>query len=293
MRISSLLREPLLHFVLIGAVIFAIYSCFAPSESPSDTPPVVLRSIEVSEARLTELLGLFRQNEGRLPSHAELTKAADDWVHDEVLFREALLHGLDRNDPLVRQRLVKLMQWFLTGAAKGGEPSEAELRKYYEANQERYRAGGGVHFEQIFFSTSRRSATAEADARATFLSLEAGKMTGLEVAIGHGDSLGGDKALEEMQRGQPTELAQTFGAPLISIIQKLPMDRWSGPYQSTQGWHVVKRVRPSDPTFEEMRLQVRSEVMTARGATSPDAAFKRLLKRYDVRIDNLPEEVRK
>jgi PPIC-type PPIASE domain len=293
MRICPLLREPLFHFVLIGALVFAIYSCFAPTEIPSEAPPVVLRRIEVSEARLRELLDRFRQNEGRVPSHAELTHAADGWVHDEVLFREALLRGLDRNDPVVRQRLVKLMQWHLTGTAKGGEPSEAELRSYYDANHERYRTGGGVHFEQIFFSTARRGATAETDARAAFLALEAGKMSGLEVAIGHGDSLGGDKALEEMQRGQAVTLAKIFGAPLISIIQQLPMERWSGPYQSTQGWHVVKRVKPSDPTFEEMRLQMRSEVMAARGATSPDAAFKRLLNRYDVRIENLPEEARK
>jgi len=279
--------------VLLGAFVFAVYSSLAPSEGPGDAPPVVSRRIEVSEARLRELLNLFRQNEGRLPSHAELTKAADDWVHDEILFREALVRGLDRNDPLVRQRLVKLMQWYLTGSAKGGEPGEAELRSYYEANQERYRARSGIHFEQVFFSTARRGATAESDARITFLSLEAGKMSGLEVAIGHGDSLGGDKTLEEMQRGQPDELAKIFGAPLISVIQKLPMDRWSGPYQSTQGWHVVKRVKPSEPTFEEMRLQIRSEVMASHGATSPDAAFKRLLNRYDVRMDNLPEEARK
>ena len=293
MRPGSLLREPLLHFVLIGALVFALYASLAPSESPSDAPPAVSRRVEVTETRLHEQLGVFRQNQGRPPSHAELTKAADDWVHDEVLFREALVRGLDRNDPLVRQRLVKLMQWYLTGSAKSGEPSEAELRSYYEANRERYRAAGGINFEQVFFSTNRRGVTAESDARITFLSLEAGKMSGLEVAIGHGDSLGGDKTLEEMQRGQPGELAKIFGAPLISVIQKLQMDRWSGPYQSPQGWHVVKRVRPSEPTFEEMRLQIRSEVMSSHGATSPDAAYKRLLNRYDVRMDNLPEEVRK
>ena len=145
----------------------------------------VSRRISVTQSKLRELMTQFRQNEARTPSHAELTKLADDWVHDEVLYREGLLSAVDRNDPVIRKRVVQLMQWYLVGAGKGGEPSEKELRDHFEASQERYRTGAGLVFEQVFFSTARRGPTAETDARMTMRSFESGKQTGIEVAIGH------------------------------------------------------------------------------------------------------------
>ena len=284
------MQEPLLHFILIGAIIFAIWFCYGKREATEEGRTGISRKITVAETKLKELHQQFIQNEGHSPSHAELTKAADDWVHEEILYREGLRAGLDRNDPIIRQRLAKLMQWYLVGAGAGGEPGDAELRRHFEANEERYRStNGGLAFEQIFFSTARRGSTAETDARMTLRSFEAGKITGIEVAIGHGDSLGGDKAQEELQRGKPDDLAAKFGMPFISLIQKLPFDRWSGPYETPLGWHVVKHLKPSNPTFDEMRGQIRSEIISARGNATPEAAYSGLLKRYDVEIGSLPE----
>lgn len=287
--ISRWLREPMLHFIIIGALIFAVYAGFNKEDNTVENTQGVSRRITVSEAKLRELMTQFRQNEARSPSHAELTKLADDWVHDEVLYREGLLTAVDRNDPVIRKRVVQLMKWYLVGAGTGGEPGEKELRDYFEASQERYRTGAGLVFEQVFFSTARRGNTAETDARVTMRSFEAGKQTGLEVAIGHGDSLGGDKAQEELQRGDPKTLAQLFGAPFIDTVSKLPFDRWSGPYQSTQGWHVVMHRKPEAPTFQELRAQLRSEVLAQRGNATPEAAFAELLRKFKVEMDSLPE----
>lgn len=283
-------REPLLHFGLIGAIIFGV-SAFWTKSAPGavETRQGVSRQIHLSESRLRELFAQFKQNEGHPPSSGELNKAADDWVHDEVLYREGLIAGLDRNDPVIRQRLVKLMQWYLVGASSGGEPGESEMRQHFEANQERYRSSGGLAFEQVFFSTKRRGPTAETDARMTLRSFEAGTQTGIEVAIGHGDSMGGDKSAEELQRGKQEELAAKFGAPFVALVEKLPLGKWAGPYQSPIGWHVVKHGQPSNPTFEELRAQIRSEIIASRGSASPEAAFQELRRKYDVEFGSLPE----
>ena len=286
---SSWWSEPLLHFILIGTAIFGISAWKAKPAAALEARQGVSRQIRLSEAQLRELFVRFKQNEGHPPSDGELTKMADAWVHDEILYREGLLAGLDRNDPVIRQRLVKLMQWYLVGATSGGEPGEQDLRRHFEANQERYRSNGGIAFEQVFFSTRRRGPTAETDARMTLRSFEAGTQTGIEVAIGHGDSMGEDKATEELQRGRIEDLAEKFGAPLVAVVEKLPFNKWTGPYQSPLGWHVVKRVQPTNPTFDELRAQIRSEIIASRGSSSPEAAYEVLRRRYDVEFGSLPE----
>lgn len=284
------LREPLLHFLLMGAVLFFVWDRFRPPEvAGTDVVPPVSRRIDVSEAKLAELMRLFEQNEGRRPSHAELTAAADDWTRDEILSRSALLAGLDRNDPVIRQRLAKLMQWYLAGSAQGGEPSEEEMRRYFDENEERFRTAQPLVFEQIFFSTAKRGPTARTDAQTTLDSFQAGTQTGVEVAIGHGDSLGGDKSEEETQRGTPQELGAKFGTPFIDKLQQLPLEKWSGPLASPLGWHVVRRRRPENPTFDEMRLRIRSELLARRGKLSPENGYEELSRRYDVERASLPD----
>jgi len=183
------------------------------------------------------------------------------------------------------------MQWYMIGASGGGEPTEKEMRDHFAANQERYRNGpGSLSFEQIFFSTNRRGVTAESDARLVWQSFQAGTQTAQEVALGHGDSMGSpDRTTEVTQRGEPGALAQRFGKPFVDSVLAMPFDKWGMPVQSPLGWHVVRRTHPSNPTFDELKQQIRSELIAARGMSSPDQAYAELLKRYDVEIGDLPE----
>lgn len=284
-----------MHFVAIGAAIFGVYAWrgvpeAAPAPSFAAAPS---RQVEVTAAKLAELAQRFQEIENRSPSSAELTNAANQWAREEILYREGQLAGFDRNDPVIRQRLVKLMEWYIAGAAAGGEPSDEELRRHYAENRERYRQQRLLSFEQIFFSRERRGATGETDAQMVAKSLRSGKQTALEVALGHGDSLGSDKASEVLQRSSPEELIAKFGRPLIDTIQALRANEWGGPFPSPGGWHVVRRLAPQTTNFEDLRWQVREEIIAARGPASPDNAYAELLRRYDVKIDDLPPEVRK
>jgi hypothetical protein len=289
--LRALAGEPLLHFILIGAAIFVLYGTVRKPVEAMDAARPVSRRIIVDKARLHELMVKFEQIEGRKPSHAELTRMVDDWVREEVLCRAALVAGVDRNDPFIRQRLVYLMQWYLAGSGGDGEPAQDALRRYYEAD--RYRATNALLFEQIFFNTARRGPTTPMDARMVRDFLQAGKQTGVEVAIALGDPLvaGGDKAVEELQHGRPEDLATNFGMPFIDSVRRLPLDRWSGPLQSPLGWHVVKHRLPENPTADEMRMLRRSEAHLAQ--TAPDLTYEDLRKQYEVEVGEYPEEVQK
>ena len=283
-------KEPLVHFLLIGLGLFGFFALMKTG-SNADPRRQVSPCIRVNEDKLRELYKLFLQNEGRAPSSNELNMKAQEWVKEELLYREGMANGLDRNDPVIRQRLVKLMQWYMIGASGGGEPTEKEMRDHFEANQERYRSGAGsLAFEQIFFSTNRRGATAESDAILVWQSFQAGTQTAQEVALGHGDSMGSpDRTTEVTQRGEPGALAEKFGKPFVDSVLAMPFDKWAMPVQSPMGWHVVRRTHPGNPTFDELKQQIRSELVAARGSSSPDQAYAELLKRYEVEIGDLPE----
>jgi hypothetical protein len=284
------MREPLFHFILIGAAIFACYKIVSKPTAPSDTPRMESRRINVDEAKLHELMIQFEQNQGRVPTRAELSQRVDAWIREEVLCRSALTAGVDRNDPVIRQRLVNLMQWYLAGQGADGEPGQDSLRRYYEADATA--ATNILVFEQIFFNPAVRDSVLM-DARKTLDLLQAGKLTGSEAVRTRGDLLvaGEDKAAEELQQGRAEDLATNFGMPFIELVRRMPLDNWSGPVQSTKGWHLVKHRLSENPTAGEKRMERRLQEHL--GQTTPDLTYNDLLKRYEVEVAPFPPEVQK
>jgi hypothetical protein len=196
----------------------------------------------------------------------------------------------DRNDPVIRQRLVNLMQWYLTGEGADGEPGQDTLRRYYEDGQAG--ATNALLFEQIFFNPAVRDSVLM-EARKTLDLLQAGKQTGVEAARARGDPLvaGGDKAAEELQHGRAEDLATNFGMPFIELVRRMPLDSWSGPVQSSMGWHLVKHLLSENPTAGEKRMQRRLKEHLDQ--TAPDISYEDLRKRYEVEVAPFPAEVKK
>jgi peptidyl-prolyl cis-trans isomerase C len=288
--VRTWMREPLVHFILIGAAIFAWYKIASKPVEVSETTRAVPRRIVVDTAKLHELMVNFEQNQGRVPTRAELSQRVNDWVREEVLCRSALAAGVDRNDPVIRQRLVNLMQWYLAGEGADGEPGQDTLRNYYEAD-----TAGTINtlvFEQVFFNPAIRDSVLM-DARKTLDLLQAGKLTGMDAVRTRGDPLvaGGDKAAEELQRGRPEDLATNFGLPFVELVRRMPLDSWSGPVQSSRGWHLVKHRLPENPTAGEKRMERRREEHLDQ--TAPDLNYEDLRKHYKVEVAPFPAEVQK
>jgi hypothetical protein len=219
-----------------------------------------------------------------------LSQLVDAWIREEVLCRSALTAGVDRNDPVIRQRLVNLMQWYLAGEGADGEPGQDSLRRYYEADP----AGvtNTLVFEQIFFNPAIRDSVLM-DARKTLDLLQAGKLTGKEAVMTRGDPLlaGGDKQAEESQQGRAQDLATNFGMPFIELVHRMPLDSWSGPVQSSRGWHLVKHRLSQNPTAGEKRMERRLQEHLDQ--TAPELTYQDLLKRYEVEVAPFPAEVQK
>ncbi|MCB9794758.1 MAG: peptidyl-prolyl cis-trans isomerase [Alphaproteobacteria bacterium] len=253
----SLLREPLLHFLLLGAGL-ALLDRLTP-----DTPPPIL----VSPSLVTER---FEAAEGRAPSAEELQGQLELRAREEALLAEAKELGLDEGDLIIRRRLLQKMRFLLAGQVALPAPDEDSLRAWHAAHLADYRRPVTLSFEHRFFSTERRGDAARADAADP----EA-----------PGDSFPLGARFE--QRPLP-RLERELGAAFLAQVQALPPERWSEPLPSTWGWHRVRllaRAEAWDPPFEAVRGQVEADWREAARAEALAAAEAALVREHAVVIE--------
>lgn len=213
----ELAREPLVHFVLLGAAIFAIDRV---SQRPAE------RAIEVTAAVRAELATQWERERGVAPTDAELRTLVDAWVDDEVLYREGLARGFDVEDPLVRARIRSKMLSVLTSQVIVERPSEAELAGYFRAHAERYAEIGRIDFTHVFFTEANSARAAE-----TLELLRGGASPN-----GLGETFSGGRRY----RGRAlADLEEAFGAEFTTGLDSVAIGEWSI-RTSRFGTHVVR-----------------------------------------------------
>lgn len=258
-----LLRDPLAHFLLGGALLWLLFAWRGEDADPAS------RRIEISRERQAALAANFGQLMGRPPTDAELAGLVRTDVREEVLYREALRLGLDRDDPVVRRRLVAKMNEIAAAQAESAEPSEAELARWLAEHSERF--GGEVDwtFEQKAFPT-------EAAAQAALAS--GGK--------------GGEIALDlppKVAAMAATEIRRTFGIQFADGLARFePATRWQGPLPSGLGWHIVRidrRESGQAPPLAAIRREVEGDWRNATMKARREAAYQVLADAYRVRIE--------
>jgi parvulin-like peptidyl-prolyl isomerase len=300
--------RPLLHFLWIGAALFALDRWLAPAPAP---PTVV-----IGPERVEQLQTAFLVRAGRPPDPAELRGLLRAEVDDELLYREALRLGFDRDDPVVQRRLVQNMRFAGAGAERDAqalfeealelgmdrsdpvvrrrlvqrmrlviearalepEPTEEELRRYYEAHPERYRDPARVEIVQVFFDDEPPG--------------EAVAALGVQRESGAGpDDLGslGDAFLHGPQQPPQSEreLAQRFGAAFARDVFALPVGEWSGPVGSSYGEHLVwvRSHTPEVPRpFDEVRQEIRYAVLGDRRRRVLEEALAELRRGVEVEV---------
>ena len=230
-----------MHFLLIGAALWGIREL--TREDAEARPPIV-----IDEAFVAGLERQHVQATGRPPEDVGLL--VDDYVREEVLFREALRLGLERDDPIVRRRLVQKMELLLAAAAEPEEPSDEALRAHLSANAERFVRPGRVGFEQIVFTTGRREDPA-ADAAAALEQLGEGAEP---TALGDAFPLGRSQPAADREA-----LAGRYGAELAGAVFAVEGEGWAGPFASPFGAHLVRvnRREPGrTPALDEVREAV-------------------------------------
>ena len=160
MTMKKLLKEPLLHFLALGAVIFAL-NAWRERARPTEASAA---RIEVTAAVIERLRAGYERQFGQAPDAEEMRGLVTAHIREEVLCREALALGLDRDDTIVRRRLAQKMEFLTDDIATAAEPDDAAVREFFEKNAARYAKPGRVSFRHVYFSKEKRGAGTEAAA---------------------------------------------------------------------------------------------------------------------------------
>ncbi len=168
-----LLREPLVHFLLIGAVLFGLYS-LTQSGRPGTAPS---KEIRLSLDEIAQLTVLHQSQWRRPPTPQELERMVENKVQQEILYREALAMGLDKDDEIVKRRMAQKMQFLAEDVSAAREPTTAELRSWFEKNSAKFAQPPRLSFRHLYFSPDRRGAARETMRSWRWRSLSASRLT--------------------------------------------------------------------------------------------------------------------
>jgi hypothetical protein len=272
--LGKIAKEPLFHFLLLGVVLFAIFT--AAGRAPSDDTEIVIDADAIR--RLSER---FVMQWDRPPTEEELKGLVDGLVREEVLYREALVMGLDRDDTVVRRRLVQKIELLIEDTVSS-EPPESELRAYFEAHAEKYRQPARVSMTHVYLNPDVRGTAIEKDARRLLASLRASN-------VEHAEDMGDRLMLSYDYPSTSVDgLDRDFGKGFGEALVGLPIGEWAGPVASGYGLHLVRvreRIESRLPSLEEVRERVLVDYMDERRRRANEEAYARLRKRYDIRIE--------
>jgi hypothetical protein len=277
--LKSLLREPLVHFLLLGAVLFALDGWLRPSAvgAAAGAAPIV-----VSQARIASLAQNFRRTWQRPPTKVELDGLVESYVKEEVMVREALALGLDRDDAIIRRRLQQKVEFVSEAASAAAPPSDAELAKYLADHADAFRVEPKVSFAQVYLDPRRRGAALQAEATRLLDALNAPRPIDPARA---GDAL---QLIEPRYEnlGQ-AEAARLFGDGFAAAVVNQPPGRWAGPIASGYGAHLVRveaLVPGRVPALDEVRPLVEREWANARRQALAAAHYDKLRAKYRIEV---------
>jgi hypothetical protein len=280
--LKSLAREPLVHFLLLGAVLFFLDAWLRPAAAPAANAEIV-----VSEARIRNLAQNFARTWQRPPSREELDGLVESHVREDVMVREALALGLDRDDTIIRRRLQQKVEFVSEEAAALAQPTDEELNAYLKANADAFRADPRATFVQVYLDPAKRRGALEADAKRLLDALN--RAGGAPDPAQMGDRL---LLLEPRYENLPQhELARLFGTEFAEALVKQPVGKWFGPIASGYGVHLVRveALEPGGtPALAEVRPQVEREWVNAKRQELSKAFYEKLRAKYAIKVQ-MPE----
>lgn len=267
----------------LGAAIFGLFGVL---QTPSDDGG---RRIVVGGEEIESLWQTMSLLSGQAPTEADLRQLLEPRIREEVLYREALALGLDRDDAQIRQRLVEKMTFLSDDLLPAQPPTDAELAAYFAAHRDAFEEPARVTFEQIYFSPGEHGAAILDAAEAALQVLERGG-EGAAASAGHASV-----AARGYEAATAAELRADLGEEFAAAVLALPADgAWHGPIRSLFGVHLVRpteRVPARSPPLAEIRDRVAAAFEEARRRRANEAAYRELRSRYEIVVE-IPETVR-
>lgn len=286
---NQLLKEPLLHFLLVGIGLFVLFEIVAGDAEEFDS-----RVIDVDRDRLLTFMQ-FRMRAfepdaaaSRLDamSSDELERLIDDYVREEALHREAKALGVDKNDYVIRRRMVQSVEFITNGFVTAAVDVSGEaVREYYETNRDDYFIPPYVTFAHVFLSAEERDRAEVADAARRLLA----ELNANQVPFSHAPRYG-DRFpyfVNYVERS-PELVASHFGARMTEALFSLqPSDyTWQGPFESAYGTHLVMLTRRSEgryPELDEIADAVRRDAEREAVDKLQDETIQAIVDTYEVR----------
>jgi len=280
--IRRLAREPLLQFLVIGACIYGAYAWFGAADETAGEMTVV-----VDADRVQGFIDGWRSRYGRPPTEQELTGMIEQFIREDILYREAEAMGLGKDDPITRRRLAQKLEFLTKDVARLKTPDEGELEAYFEANAASYREPDLITFSHVFLDPDVREDATLDDAKALLAELE---------PLGEPDAevLGrGDRFMLQSYYPQKTELEvrKQFGGGFTDVVMELAPGRWHGPVLSGYGVHLVyvhSLQQAPPPAFADVQQAVFEDWQAEQQAQFNEDFFQSLKSRYEIVVEPAP-----
>ena len=282
-KIAGLVKEPFVHFLLLGGLIFAAYAWANRGQQQEDR-------IVIDQASLDHLKKLWEVQWKRMPSDREVGVLVDRHVRQEVFYREALQLGLDRNDEIIRKRLSQKMEAVANDLGTlMRPPTEERLQAYFVQHPDLFRLPRAYAFRQVLFLPD------EAGGKAAIEAALARLREGADIPADRRSML---SIANKWSLTSAPDLDNAFGGDFARALDALPVRQWSGPVRSGLGWHLVfidERADARVPAYEDVKDYVAREYAYRAELDAQDRAYRELLGKYRVVITarDVPAAVRK
>jgi len=270
--LRAALREPLLHFVLIGALLFAFTAWRQQKQDHTE--------IRITSGEIAQLAAFWQTQSQRQPTSEELRALIEERIDEEVLAREAVRLGLDRDDVIVRRRLAQKMAFVSDDLAVVSEPAEADLRAYFDAHKEAYTTPDLYALRHVFFNPDRHGTALDSDAQRALQRLIRGANAS-EV----GDPFMLPRELADVSRD---DIARDFGSVFAEAVTTSQPAAWTGPVRSPFGVHLVKlesHTPSSVARFEDVRDRVREAFLAQQQQEANAALRTKLRQQYKIVVE--------
>jgi hypothetical protein len=280
----KILREPLLHFFLIGAAIYAAYGFYgAPDQAAMDDD----RRIVVDEERVDGFIASWQARMYRPPTQEELNGLIERYIRESIYYQEAVAMGLDQDDPVTRRRMAQKLEFLTRDVAALNQPADGELERFFEQNADRYKSPDLITFTHIFLDPDRRGDATLDDANKLLADLQASGAPGTAAAEK------GDLSMlpNDFFRQPELQVSKSFGSGFAASVMTLEPGRWHGPVLSGYGIHLVYVFELEDapvPAFEQVKDRVLQDWQDRQQEIVDEEFYKALKRKYEIVVEGVP-----
>ena len=269
-RIKKIMREPLVHFLLIGAGLFLLFN-FTTGPAGDKANRIV-----VMPGQVEQMTAIFTRSRMRPPTEQEMAGLIESYLRDEIYYREALAMGLDKDDGLIRRRMRQKVEYILEDISAQADPTDEVLTDFMQKHMDRYRLEAQISFRQVYLNPDRRKDMV-GDARKILVRLRVGtdpETLGDPIMVRHKFDLASEREVE-----------RAFGKSFARQILKVEPGDWAGPVLSGLGGHLLMVSERKDgrmPELAEVRTMVERDWQAQRRKELKDITFRKLLEGYEV-----------